>query len=180
MKVNWSGYPLYEGEFDGPHASLDASQARLEHDRLLSAKEGRKAAFLELLSAHEVAATPEAFDIWFQASVEEEPPGSHGWKPGMMVKEWYSVTLDASLFFGDSLIDEGNGAIGWQLWKRRTGLSFNRTVITGFQKKIDPELDIDLQLGFHGHRVVAGVEVSRSFLADLLNRYRRSIPSPRT
>ena len=98
------------------------------------------------------------------------------WFEGQVLAEWYSVNIDAGLFYGDQMIEESNGALRWAMRTLKSGLSYQRTVVEGFDSRSNPVMDIPVELRYHGQRMVLGDPVSSTCLVDYLAKMRKRIP----
>lgn len=167
--TDWTGYEVFDPGVDRPLHELPRREARAAFDRLMDARHVRIDELTRLAATDgvDLAATDavDQLDRWFLRSVEPNPD-----EPERLRNIWYSVVNDIGLYLGERAIEGSGGSLHWAFFTAgKTDVAYQRHVVMGFDvanKKYN--VDFDLLVARHGHRVVGGVEVEPGYFMKIL------------
>ncbi|GAA2887549.1 hypothetical protein Acy02nite_82490 [Actinoplanes cyaneus] len=169
MSVAWDGYSPFDPGVNRPLHELPRREARKAFDRLMAAKNDRKASLGQLLAANGVTLDDsddgiQRLDDWFRDNVEGNA------RVDRLENIWYAVVNDISLFLGDTMIKRSPN-LRWEFFtKGKRDVGYQRHVILGYTKVADPYyyVDIDMVVATYGVRIVANMETRPDMFVAVL------------
>ena len=167
--IDWTGYEVFDPGVDRPLHELPRREARAAYQRLMDVRHERIAELARLAATDGVDLdAPDAvgqLDRWFLSSVEPNEA-----EPGRLRNIWYSVVNDIGLFLGERAIEGSGGSLHWAFFTAgKTDVAYQRHVVMGFDvanKKYN--VDFDLLVARHGHRIVSGEDVEPGYFDKIL------------